>query len=279
LSGYSTKPADLPPQEVALQRFRIGYSQMVEEFIPKFATNLAHTQYAQQRPTWYSGAMAEVMQIVGGYGRQDFDRLPKTFPERARMNLPEAARAKIKVALSGVRLPGYTGLPPANGQFQYDYKFFNTNGVSFDAAGKPWLLSVRSNGVWAMPLPIVPATTTQAFREYVEKVGDEEILAILDRFGGMPSGEGFPTRYLQAWRRAGVVVKVCDVGDFTRTWPIRRPAGGPSTGRHRGIQHLLRLQPTGRRCLRAGLQDEDRAAAGEEWRLAAHAGHAGAVAR
>lgn len=214
LSGYSTKPADLPPQDLALQRFRIGYSQMVEEFIPKFATNLAHTQYAQQRPTWYSGAMAEVVQIVGGYGRQDFETLPKAFPERARMNLPEATRAKIKAALSGVRLPGYTGLPPANGQFQYDYKFFNTNGVSFDAAGKPWLLSVRSNGVWAMPLPIVPATTTQAFREYVEKVGDEEVLAILDRFGGMPSGEGFPTRYLQAWRRAGVVVKVCDVRDF-----------------------------------------------------------------
>ena len=161
LSGYSTKTADLPPKDVSLQRFRIGYNQLVEEFIPKFATSLAYTQYAQQRPTWYSGAMAEVMQIVGGYGRQDLESLPKAFPERARTNLPEATRAKIKAVLSGVRLPGYTGFPPANGQFQYDYKFFNTNGVSFDASGKPWLLSVRSNGVWAMPLPVVPATTTQ----------------------------------------------------------------------------------------------------------------------
>ena len=214
LSGYSTKPADMPPKEVSLQRFRVGYHPMAAELGPKSATSLTHTQYAKQRPTWYSGAMAEVMQIVGGYGRQDLEILPKAFPERARMSLPEATQEKIKAALGSARLPGYTGLPPTNGQFQYDYKFFNTNGVSFDAAGKPWLVLVRFDGVWAMPLPIVPATTTEAFRQYVEKVGDEEILAILDRFGGMPSGEGFPVGHFQAWRRAGVIVKVCDVGDF-----------------------------------------------------------------
>ena len=64
-----------------------------------------------------------------------------------------------------------------------------------------------------MPLPLVPATTTEAFREYIEEVADEEILKILDRFGGMPSGESFPVgQDFQAWRRAGVVIKVCDTG-------------------------------------------------------------------
>ncbi|MDD2978121.1 hypothetical protein, partial [Aquabacterium sp.] len=214
LSGYDAKQEDMPPKDVALQRFRIGYNSMVGEFRPKYASRLAHTQYAQQRPTWYSGAMAEVMQIVGGYGRQDLDRLPKAFPERARMRLPEATLAKIKVALNGVRLPGYTGFPPASGQFQYDYKFANTHGVAFDSSRKPWLLCVRTDGVWAMPLPMVPATTTAAFRKYIESVGDDEILSILDRFGGMPSGEPFPSVHFMAWKRAGVVVKVAEVGDF-----------------------------------------------------------------
>lgn len=67
-----------------------------------------------------------------------------------------------------------------------------------------------------MPLPIVPATITNAFREWIEEVGDDEILKILDRFGGMPSGEGFPilSKDFEAWRRAGVIIKVCDTSDF-----------------------------------------------------------------
>lgn len=75
---------------------------------------------------------------------------------------------------------------------------------------------MNSSGVWAMPLPMVPATTTQAFRDYMEKVGDQEIIDILDRFGGMPSGESFPIREdeFQTWKRAGVIIKVCDTADF-----------------------------------------------------------------
>ena len=59
-------------------RFAIPYSEMVYELAPKVETALLYTQYVAQRPTWYSGAMAEVMQIVGGYGRQDLSELPDT---------------------------------------------------------------------------------------------------------------------------------------------------------------------------------------------------------
>lgn len=209
-------PEKLPPKTLELQRFRVGYNQLVQELAPQFETVLFYSQYAAQRPTWYSGAMAEVMQIVGGYGRQDMRELPDNPIERARMLLPDGVREAVLLELAGVRLPGYTGLPPVDGQFQYDYKFTNTNAVGFDDRGRPWLLRVRAAGVHAMPLPLVPATTTRAFREWIEEVGDEEILAILDRFGGMPSGEGFPTRTadFEAWRRAGVIVKVCGAGDF-----------------------------------------------------------------
>ena len=32
-----------------------------------------------------------------------------------------------------------------------------------------------------MPLPLIPATCTLAFREYMDEQGDQEVLAILDR--------------------------------------------------------------------------------------------------
>lgn len=209
-------PEKIAPKEVELQRFVIDYNMMVQELKPQQATLLFYTQYAAQRPTWYSGAMAEVMQIVGGYGRQKLKELPDDPVERARMEIPESVMAKIREQMGNIRLPGYTGLPHPEGQFQYDYKFNNTHGVGFGSDGKPWLLRVDYDGVWAMPLPLIPATTTEAFRDYVTEKEDKELLAILDRFGGMPSGETMPPpgRSLQAWRRAGVIIKVCEVGDF-----------------------------------------------------------------
>ncbi len=214
LSNYNSND-NLPPKNVRLQRFRIDYSELVQEFAPKEEREVTPTQYAQQRPTWYSGAMAEVMQIVGGYGRQDISNLPNQSVERARFSLPAETLKLIQDELQGIRLPAYTGLPDVLGQFQYDYKFSNTDGVAFDDQNKPWLIKINNRGVWAMPFPLIPATTSQAFKAYVVKVGDEELLKILDRFGGMPSGEAFPREdVFQTWQRSGVVIKVCDVGGF-----------------------------------------------------------------
>jgi hypothetical protein len=204
------------PADVSLQRFRIKYHQRFFEFEPKNPGILTYTQYVQQRPTWYSGAMAEVMQIVGGYGRQDFDKLPSDRIEQARMALPKEVQDKVRLELGNVRLPGYTGRPPVDGQFRYDYKFNNTDAVVFDSEQSPWLVRVSPKGVYAMPLPIVPASTTDTFREFMEEKGDSEIIKILDRFGGLPSGESFPilSEDFEAWRRAGVIIKVCDTADF-----------------------------------------------------------------
>lgn len=214
IAGY--KAENLPSKQVELKRFSIEYHTMCDELRPENTGPFKYTQYVAQRPTWYSGAMAEVMQIVGGYGRQDLENLPDTRIERSRISLPKKIQRQIALDLGNLRLPGYTGFPDKKGQFRYDYKFNNTNGVGFDELGKPWLLRVSSSGVHAMPLPIVPATVTNAFREWIEEVGDDEILKILDRFGGMPSGEGFPilSKDFEAWRRAGVIIKVCDTADF-----------------------------------------------------------------
>ena len=208
---------DLPAKQLQLQRFVIKpNAQLVPEFIPQNdLSDFITTQYVQQRPTWYSGAMAEVMQIVGGYGKQNFNELPATEVERAQLKIPDRYIEITAERLKGFRLPAYNGMPPMDGQFQYDYKFLNTHGVTFDSSNKPWLIRVGVTGVFAMPLPIIPVTTTTEFREYIESVGDEELLKILDRFGGMPSGEGFPVNQdFEAWRRAGVIIKVCDCADF-----------------------------------------------------------------
>lgn len=215
------------PKSVSLVRFACKYGPQFQEFMPEQPINgLIYTQYVQQRPTWYSGAMAEVMQIVGGYGRQDLDKLPDDKIERATFYIPLSFQQKIEEELKQVRLPGYSGLPNEDGQFQYDYKFFQTNLVTFDKDNKPWLIKVDNSGVWSMPLPMVPASMTDAFRFYIESIGDSEILAILDRFGGMPSGETLPVgNAFQAWRRAGVIIKVCDTKDFYSHLPYSSAMG------------------------------------------------------
>lgn len=205
------------PTDVELLRFACKYGPRFQEFMPERpVAGLNYTQYMKQRPTWYSGAMSEVMQIVGGYGKQKIEDLPDDPIERAVFELPQKRQEAIAEQLKSIRLPCYTGLPNKDGQFQYDYKFFQTDLVSFDVNNKPWLIRISSAGVWAMPLPVVPATTTEVFRAYIEEVGDDEILAILDRFGGMPSGEGMPTSSsaFYAWVRAGVIIKVCDTKEF-----------------------------------------------------------------
>ena len=215
LQGYRADAPDVNARQ-ELRRFDIPYPSQCTEFIPKDSGALKHTQYVQLRPTWFSGAMAQVVQIVSGYGRQDLSELPKNKIERAVLAVPEKVWADMQFQVGNKALPGYRGDPPKSGQIAYDYKFHSCNGVAFASDGKPWLLRVNARGVYAMPLPLIPLTTTAAFREWVVDVAqDDEIEAILDRFGGMPSGEGFPLgETMDAWERAGVVVRLCDTASF-----------------------------------------------------------------
>ncbi|WP_441370151.1 hypothetical protein [Acinetobacter lwoffii] len=202
-----------------LQRFRCEYDEYLKYFfVPEYARGyhpdrILFSQYHKLKAGWYSGAMAEAIQIVGGYGRQDIESLPNETIERAEMVLPAKALAKIEEELKDVRLPGYLGAPHKEGQIKYKFMSYETDLISFDSHNEPWLVRVDKTGVWAMPLPIIPATKTQSFRDYIVSVNDTEIEKILDRFGGMPSGETFPDDF-QRWVRAGVIVKVCDSSDF-----------------------------------------------------------------
>ena len=204
-----------PNKEIALHRFRIEYDYKFKYFEPQYKGIRTFTQYHKLRATWYSGAMSEVVQIIGGYGTQDTETLPDELLERKTLKLPLDVTKSVRSYIANQRLPAYTGLPEFEGKYKYEYRHALSNAVSFDDAGKPWLLQIDPRGVYAMPLPLIPATTAPAFREYMTEVGDDEILHVLDRFGGMPSGELFPTGDdFQAWYRAGVIIKICSTTEF-----------------------------------------------------------------
>lgn len=217
-----TNYQSMGPDYLDMQRFRCTYGPDFQMFIPEYLRlnpgNTEHSQYTMQHATWYSGAMAEVVQIVGAYGRQDFENLPPDDQyEQLRYTLPDEVSEIIKLEIENFCLPGYSGYAHQKGQYQYNFQFNSTNLIAFDDKNEPWLIKVDRNGVWTMPLPLVPATTTTAFREYIETVGDDEIEKILDRFGGMPSGDGFPSGAdFYRWVRAGSIIRLCDSGLFYR---------------------------------------------------------------
>lgn len=225
LIRYSGSEA-LPPKEVALHRFRIEYADKFKYFEPRYKGIRTFTQYHKLRATWYSGAMSEVVQIIGGYGRQDSDDLPDEDIERNRFKLPARVNKSVRAYIANQRLPAYNGVPDFEGKYKYEYTHRLTNAVSFDDAGKPWLLQIDPRGVYAMPLPLIPATTAPAFLSYLREVADDELIHIVERFGGMPSGEIFPTGDdFQAWYRAGVIIKVCDTSDFYKHSPFYLACG------------------------------------------------------
>ena len=200
-----------------MSRFSVPYAGRFGEFA---ADGPPKSQYAQLRPSWYSGPMAEVVQIVGGYGKSE----PPA--RQALLNIPSKVREKIAKQLGYRLLPGYLGMPPRDGQIKYDYKFHECHQVAFAADNKPWLLRINAQGVYAMPLPLVPATTTKAFKEWMQEVQDDEMLWAIDRFGGLPTGESFPSgTAFHAWRRAGVIIKVCDTTDFYEHFPFSIASG------------------------------------------------------
>lgn len=213
-------------KELELERFTIEQSYKFPEFLMQSASILKRTQYVAHNPGWYSGSMAKLHQFVGGYGIQDFDQLPEDDIERIQMRLPEKLLLEFQDKYNDVRLPGYTGLPPIDGQFKCYYAARKTDGIAFDNLNKPWLIRVGKK-VWAMPLPIIPLTADPIFHEYANELGDEELLAILDTFGAMPSGESFPedSAEFNRWQRAGVIIEVCDNSDFQKLSPVCEARG------------------------------------------------------
>lgn len=223
-AGYKKGEDAKIPDRMELERFTIKYHGSFSEFEPRQPDAPQPTQYAKLRATWYSGAMAQVVQTVLGYGKRNVksaDRL-----EKMAMPLPDGVAEQMAQQVKKLPRHGCTGIPPKDGQLRYDYKFGLTNGVTFGADGKPWLVRVDGRGVYVMPLPLVTASTTGAFKKFIADKGDTEIQWLIEKFGGMPSGEAFPDGAAgKAWERAGVIVRVCDTAQFYEHGPYTLASG------------------------------------------------------
>lgn len=161
-----------------------------------------YSQYTVLRPGFYSGTMKKLVQLLMGYGKLN----PKSIYGSAVRPItdPNAFYYETdfqkEVAESGT-------------QIRYDWRFHRTHGLARAIDGKWWLVQIRPGyGVHAMPLSLYDSTTAPAFREKAEELGDSAALDVLDLFGGLPTGEGFPVNAAEfdAMVRAGYIVRGLD---------------------------------------------------------------------
>lgn len=236
VAGYPNNERDWSPNNLALRRFRIENTVENERagfvnMLIKDEATLFFSQYQYLYPSMYSGAMSSVAQIVQGYGMMkkiNTDGMPEWVKndrtleyEEPYLRVPDAVAMAIQKELEvrGRQLPAYKGKVPIEGKCQYKFRPDENHGVGFAVDGKPWLITIKPSGVYAQPLPVVPETTTKAFRAYMEDVDDQEIITILEKFKGMPSNEpdfeeGWSDNDFDIWVRAGAIIRVCDSGAF-----------------------------------------------------------------
>jgi len=245
LKDFATIP-ETKPARFASERHAIAPGSRFEEFGPAGQGKFNNTQYLMHRAGWYSGSMAQAVQIVSGYGKQGDKYTDMAVPvEVLRAAEQEFRKDKNRYPdlqicdwlVSGLRddeytiadwlfLPGYVGFPQDSGVIRYQYRWDNTDGISFDSSRNPWLINVSRRGVYAMPLPLVSVTRTQAFRNWIDEIGDTEVMAVLERFGGLPSGEDWPAGdNLKHAEKAGIVMKIAETTDF-----YANLAYGPTVG-------------------------------------------------
>ena len=94
-------PQYLCPEVVGLQRLTVGYGPQHQEFVPPVAGVFEHTQFTQLRPTWFSGAIAQVVQVAMGYGSskltpQEVAQLPRDSLEVASLSVPAVVHERLR---------------------------------------------------------------------------------------------------------------------------------------------------------------------------------------
>lgn len=208
------------------------------------------SQYTHIKPTMYSGAMKRLIQALCGFGKlmpqRDLPPVPSNEP------LPITRSASIYAEVFDrltteeaddieasqerhAREVAKEGL-----QVRYDHRFFRTHGLFQATDDQWWLVEIsQQRGVLAMRLPLDPLTTavydadgniaewpfyealqllevTDANGETRELI-DEDGLAVLEAFGGFPTGQGFPSDddALEAYIRAGEVVRLMKPDDLS----------------------------------------------------------------
>lgn len=165
-----------------------------------------YSQYVRLKPTMYSGLMKRLVQTLMGFGFQNSRGKRET-------SIYDLTKPKAKVSRKQrVSITPYQQSVQQHGlQILYDWHFSRTHGLVPAADGKLWIVEISiTQGVIAMPLPLNANSMKPEFRAKLEAMGDDAGLAVLDQFGGFPTGEGFPpTEQISAWLRAGKLIRLC----------------------------------------------------------------------
>ena len=154
------------------------------------------SQLTYLKASMYSGAMKRVIQAIQGLGRIRYRTPANVLVER-----------DVKV--------------------EYDYKWARTHGIVKAGQRNHWLVEISINqGVIAMPLPLLEGTTSASYREVTRAAGDFDALAVLEEFGGLPSGETFPTGVdLLDAITAGTVLRLISEDDLDPYYAVWGPYG------------------------------------------------------
>jgi len=182
------------------------------------------SQYTYIKAGMYSGRMRQVVQALLGFGKQE---------EGETIYGEVVSNSEVLTdALAEETVSDYDAEVKESGlQVRYDYRWMRTHGICLASDNSPWLVEVSSlRGVLAMRLPLHELTTTTEFREELDALGDVEGIALLDEFGGFPTGETFPTTgpRIEAWIRTGKIVRLlttAQMGPFYSCGPYSMAMG------------------------------------------------------
>jgi hypothetical protein len=116
-------------------------------------------------------------------------------------------KQKIKMTEKDASKGHITSVANKGFAVQYDYRFAATHGIVFGSDGTPWLTEISvTNGVIMMPLPRFSWSKKADYYAKVEaKQEHPEILAFLELFGGLPTGELFPADLAAAIKDGSVL--------------------------------------------------------------------------
>jgi hypothetical protein len=152
-----------------------------------------NSQYANIKPTLFSGRMRKLVQALMGFG------IPLRKAGQPTSKLPKTTKQPKLPSQFALDLAAY-GL-----QIKYDWHFTKTHGIGVATDGKLWLVELsQASGMLIMPLPV-----SRLSSDYVTTLrsGFKDAATLATTYGGFPTGEPMPSDPAP-WIRAGRVVQV-----------------------------------------------------------------------
>lgn len=186
-----------PTHDTAIEyHFKELYAKIKRLAVPGLAPVVLNPspalfQGSALKSSMYSGSMKEIIQALMGLGIITDDS--RSYIDGT---LPVPMKRPIQV--------------------KYDYKSGRTHGVVKAGDKNWWLVEISvTNGIIAMPLPLLTTTTTKAYHSKLKARKAVESLAVVDKYGGLPSGEVFPSGTALADAiTAGKVIRLMNPSDL-----------------------------------------------------------------